>query len=528
MTFRLLLSAALIAGLSTISTAQTIVWSKDVAPILFNKCASCHRTGGIAPFSLLDYTNSFAKSGPIKTAVKSKFMPPWPPDHKFSRLAHERLLSQMEIDVISRWVDEGAAQGDPNLAPPTPTFSTDGDLPGTPDLTTLIPHYTSTATTGDVYRCFVIPSGQSVDKYITAFEAVPGNRPIVHHVLVYADTTGTCASLDAGDPGPGYTSFGGVGTNDAILLGGWVPGTQPIKFPTGFGVRLPKNSDVIIQIHYPAGTNGEVDSTKIKFFFSPTTVRNVSIDPVLNHVMPSVLQGHPLHIPANQTKTYVERLTIPFITSTILGVAPHMHLIGRSMTVFGVTAANDTQKYIRINDWDFHWQGFYMFKKLVKVPPNTTLYASAFYDNTSNNPFNPSNPPQDVNAGEATTDEMMLTYFMYTPYQAGDENIVIDGTDPLSVNNTTTYYQGQLLLAPYPNPATNEVLIKCHFDKPGTASIDMIDIQGRVVKQLARNITVKEGYSVQSYSISDLADGIYTLRMHTTEGVKTEKLVVKR
>src|SRR5690606_4991431 len=118
---------------------------------------------------------------------EKKFMPPWPPDHTYSRLAHERLLSQLEIDVIGKWVDDGAVQGDPNLAPPTPTFSTDGDLPGTANLTTTIPHYTSTANTSDVYRCFVVPSGQSVDQYITAFEAVPGNRPVVHHVLVYAD-----------------------------------------------------------------------------------------------------------------------------------------------------------------------------------------------------------------------------------------------------------------------------------------------------------------------------------------------------
>src|SRR5690606_23305312 len=141
------------------------------------------------------------------------------------------------------------------------------------------------------------------------------------------------------------------------------------------------------------------------------------------------------------------------------------------------------------------WQGFYNFKKLVKVPVGYTLYSEAFYDNTTNNPANPNNPPQDVYAGEATTDEMMLTYFMHTPYQPGDENTVIDNSDPLNISGQTNYYHGQQLLAPYPNPATNEVIIKCHFDNPAAVSIVLSDLQGRTVKQLANNKTVKAGYS---------------------------------
>ncbi|MCD6062090.1 MAG: Copper type ascorbate-dependent monooxygenase [Flavipsychrobacter sp.] len=525
---RLLLFTGTLLATCVTTKAQTPVWSTDIAPIINNKCASCHRQGGIAPFSLIGYANASSQSG-IANAVQTKRMPPWPPDPTYTRLAHERLLSQKEIDKILAWANNGKPQGDPTLAPPNPVFNPNGDLPGTPDLVTKIPHFTSTAANNDVYQCFVVPHGQSADKFITAFEAIPGNRPIVHHVLVYADTTGVCDSLDNAWPGPGYESFGGVGTNNAILIGGWVPGTSPTVMPTGFGINLPKNAKIVIQIHYPQGSTGLVDSTEIHFFFSSTPVRNVRIDPILNHLgVYTNMTPWPLQIPAHQVKTFTQQSTVSALIgdASILGVAPHMHLIGRNISVFGVKGS-DTQKFIRINNWDFHWQGFYQFRNILKMPAGTVLYSRAFYDNTTNNPFNPSNPPQVVNAGEATTDEMMLTFFVWTQYQPGDENIKIDTSTPadLSVGN---YYKGEVLFQPYPNPATDELIVKCHLDKSVTATIDLVDITGKVAKKLMAGGHIESGYSALRYSIADLPAGMYTLRLQTQEGMRTEKLVIQR
>ncbi len=520
---RFLLLPFIILGIGSAS-GQAPVWSTDVAPILFNKCAGCHRPGGIAPFSMLTYNDAQSHAAAMSAAVQTKNMPPWPPDPAYNPLAHERLLSQAEIDAIKNWAAGGAQQGDPNLAPPQPQFNANGDLPGTPDLTVQIPTFTSTASSGDVYQCFVIPSNQSAEKYITAFEAIPGNREIVHHVLVYADTTGVCANLDAATPGPGYVSFGGVGSNDARLLGGWVPGTSPIQMPNGFGIRLPKNADIVVQIHYPAGTAGQTDDTKINFFFSSAAaVRSVNIDPVLNHITNI---SPALYIPANQVKTFTEKQLVPF-NASVLGVAPHMHLIGRKIDVFGVPfGTTDTQKYIRINKWDFQWQGFYMFKKIKKAPIGTTLYSTAFYDNTSGNPANPSNPPQDVSAGEATTDEMMLTYFLWTQYQNGDENIVIDSS--FGVNVPEPLYREQELFAPYPNPASGYIVVKSYFDKPQNGSLDITDMNGRIVKRLSTDEPVKAGYQVRKYPVADIPAGIYLLRLHTGGNMLTQKLVINR
>lgn len=520
-----LLALVFASVLLNTATAQTPAWSTDIAPILYQNCATCHRSGGIAPFELLTYQDASTYGNLIAQETADRRMPPWPPDPSYSRMSHERLLSQHDIQKIADWVSGGKPQGDPNLAPPLPVFSSTGDLPGTPDLVIRIPNYTSTAANGDVYQCFVIPSGLLNGRYVRAFEAIPGNRAVVHHVLVYADTTGVCASLDAATPGPGYTNFGGVGNDDARLVGGWVPGSAPIQFPTGFGVNLPANSDIVLQIHYPEGTAGEVDSTEVHFFFTPNSnVRPLYIDPILNHVTNI---NAPLFIPANQTATFTEEFTVPGVDVSLLGVAPHMHLLGKNISCWGVKPAGDTQKIIRINDWDFHWQGFYGFKRIQKISAGTTMFAQAFYDNTSANPENPSSPPQDVSAGESTTDEMMLVYFIYTLYQTGDENVVMDTTDPLLAVNPLVYYHGEQLLDVYPNPASQEVILKYYMERETTGSADVVDMQGRVVKVLMEPAKLSKGYAACRLSLGDLPSGMYQVRLRTGDRIFTRKLAVQ-
>lgn len=507
------------------SSGQTTpVWSTDIAPILYNNCATCHHSGGLAPFSLISYNEAAGQAAGINADVQSGAMPPWPPDAAYNHLAHERLLSDADKAKIAAWVAGGTPQGNPALAPPAPVFSNNGDLAGTASLTVQIPTFTSTAASGDLYRCFVLNAGQTVDQYITAFEAIPGNRRIVHHVLVYADTTGTSTTLDAQDPGPGYTSFGGIGTNNAIMLGSWVPGSSPLKLPPGFGINLPENAKIVVQIHYPAGTAGEVDSTRIRFFFSPSAnVRNVTIAPVLNHAL-NITPA--LFIPANTVRTFTEKFVSPGLDISIMGVSPHMHLLGQNIKSFGVTPAGDTQKYISIPEWEFHWQGFYLFRSLVKVPGGTGIYAKAEYDNTTNNPENPSNPPKNVSAGESTTDEMMLVYFVFTPYMAGDEHILIDSAGTTAIRNPTTYYSGIQLLQAYPVPARDEVIAKVYFSQSGSASLDMIDGTGRLVKHVFPETKFAEGYHIFPVAVSAIAAGNYYLRLNTDRGSQVQQIIV--
>ena len=526
-----LLFVSVVAIMQTASFAQTPDWATGVAPILYNHCTGCHHDNGIAPFSLLTYNDAQINATSTAYYTGAKIMPPWPPDPTYSHMAHERVISAADIATIAAWVSGGSPEGNPALAPPTPVYSNSGMIPGTPDLVVRIPTYTSTASTSDVYQCFVVPSGLLADKFITAFEAVPGNAQAVHHVLVYADTTGTCAALQAASTTPpGYPDFGGVGSSSAIMLGGWVPGSSPMSYPNGFGVKIPHGADIVIQIHYPAGTVGMKDSTEIHFFFTPTTaVRNVSIQPLLYNgidITPA------LNIPANTTASFTEAISGPdeaaFLGDmTLLGIAPHMHLLGQNIKSYGIWPSGDTDQYIRINKWDFHWQGFYMLPKLKKIPSGTGLYANAYYDNTAANPNNPNSPPRNVSAGEQTTDEMMLVFFVLTPYQAGDENIIVDSAvvagTPQQLNN---YYHGQQLLDVCPNPAVSNLIVKCFMEDPEVASITLVDMDGKVVRQFMDNGKVSSGYSAITYSVSGLPAGTYSLEMRTTQRILTQKIVV--
>lgn len=520
-----------VAGLAimqAVAYAQIPDWATTIAPILYNHCTTCHHTGGIAPFSLITYSDAVANAISMRADVLTKKMPPWPPDPDYSHLAHERLLSNSEINAIVNWVTGGTPSGTLSLAPPAPVYSTTGMLPGTPDLVLKIPTYTSAATTTDVYQCFAIPSGLLADRYITAFEAVPGNPAIVHHVLVFADTTGACAALDAASPGPGYPHFGGIGSSSPIMLGGWVPGSVPTVLPSGFGVRIPHGADIVLQIHYPAGTAPQQDSTEVHFFFAPTTasVRNVSIDPLLYH---GFNIDRPLVIPANTTQSFYELLpgtyTSAYGDMTLLGVAPHMHLLGKTIKSYGVHPAGDTDQFIRINEWDFHWQGFYQFPRLKKVPAGSALYAEAFYDNTTANPDNPSSPPITVSAGENTTDEMMIVFLTYTQYQPGDENIVVDSAVALNLP-VPDYYHGQQLLDACPNPAVDNLIIKCYLDRPDIASVELIDMSGKIVKRLMENVRVNSGYSAITFSVSDVSPGTYTAVLKTTQQILSKQIII--
>lgn len=511
-------------GLSLGAAAQTPTWSTDVAPIIYNRCASCHRSGGVAPFTLFNYSDAIAHASTIRVQIQDGNMPPWPPDPEYKHLAHERVLTALEKQKIFDWLDGGRPRGDVSLEPPAPTFSPYGELPGTPDMILKIPAYTSNAAMGDVYRCFVLPTGLTADKFITAFECVPGNRSIVHHVLVYAETTGTSTRLDNLDPGPGYTNFGGIGTDSAILIGGWVPGATPVQYPKGFGMHLPKDAKVVMQIHYPAGSAGMSDSTELHLFFSPTnSVRNLLMIPALNHLSNI---DRPLVIPANTVQQFTEQQALP-ADITLFGVTPHMHLIGTQIESFAVSPADDTLRFISIPKWDFHWQGSYMFQKALKLPQGSIAYARATFDNTVNNPYNPSNPPQEVRAGEATTDEMMVVFFLGTFYQPGDENIVLDSVGALGVKAPQAYYANVDLLQPYPVPANEKLVVKYHLSQPSTGSVTLLDMNGRVLREIQSQQKLNAGYTALPVDVSSLPSGVYTLRLNAAGITRTRTLSIR-
>lgn len=501
---------------SAFAIGQTPTYNADVSCILYEHCTTCHHAGGIAPFGLMDYSEASAAAYGVYQAVNAGTMPPWPPNTDYNQLAHERLLTQDEIDIISDWVNGGVPEGI-GTAPQAPVYLSEEAITN-PDLVLQMDQYTINTNGNDVYRCFVIPTGLPEDVFITEIEVIPGNREAVHHVVLFQDPSTTPLQLDANDPGPGYTSFGGSGSNSSTLIGGWVPGQGKKVYPNGMGVRLPAGSNVIMQVHYPATTNGQNDQSKVNIKYTTGFVREIQINAPLNHF---TLNEGVLNIPANQVRTFTCDYTVPNqYDITVLDVSPHMHLLGKSISAWAVTPTNETIPFIEIPDWDFHWQGFYDFRNPIKIPAGSTIHSSATYDNTSNNSENPNNPPQSVTVGEATTEEMMLVFFSYTLYFPGDENIVIDNSTEHQ-NHVCDVQQVGIeeiqtpTFSTIPNPVVDEMTVR---SSGNWQQIRIMDITGQLVFECP---------FVTSVNVSSLANGIYHLTLIDNESTITKKFVIQ-
>jgi len=382
-------------------------YARDVAPILRSNCVQCHRPGQVGPFPLETYEQARKRSTDIAHVTTEREMPPWKPSADFGpAFKHSKALTQDEIVILSNWAEAGAPEG--NLADlgPSPVFSSDWAL-GTPDLVVETPNdFVIPAQGEDVYRCFVIPTNLPEDKYISAIEYHPGNRKIVHHVLGYVDITGGARIKDEKDEGPGYMCFSGPGIPTHGDLGGWAPGAEPSFLPEGVGRSLPKKADLVVQVHYHPSGKPETDRTTVGLYFSKVPVRqtlhwNAALNPGMK-------------LPAGQSNIEIKaNWEIP-VDVTALGIAPHMHLLGRDMTMTATLPDGRNLDLIQVDDWDFNWQNQYWFDRPVDLPKGSTLRVVAHFDNSSDNPRNPTNPPVEVHWGEATTDEMCIGFLAMT------------------------------------------------------------------------------------------------------------------
>jgi mono/diheme cytochrome c family protein len=395
--------------MATGTAEEPVTWSKQIARLFQEHCQACHRPGDVAPFPLVTHADAHSRADKILGAVEARKMPPWKPAPGFGDFVGSRRLSERDIETIRAWVEAGAPRGDPRDLPAPRQFPDTWTL-GAPDaILTPTEVYTVPAGDQDIYRCFVIPTSFAEDRYLAASEFIPGNRKVVHHVLTFVDTTGQAEALDRAEPGPGYTCFGGPGFVPRGGLGGWAPGAAPTVMPDGVGLLLPAGARVVMQVHYHNRTGEAVDDrTRVGLHFAqkPVAKRSRSI-PILNRGFT---------IPAGAERYEVRALwTVPPARDLhAIGIAPHMHLLGRQMSVTATYADGTVQSLIRIDDWDFHWQGAYTYARPVPLPAGTRIDVVAVYDNSEANRRNPSKPPRDVGWGEGTTDEMCIAFIRVT------------------------------------------------------------------------------------------------------------------
>lgn len=514
----IILSSFFIISCSFFMQAQSPTWANDVAPIIYNNCSSCHHAGGIGPFALMSYDDAVYNAAGIKSNVEAKLMPPWKPDPEYVHFKDERLLSDADISTITSWVDSGMASGDLAQAPLPPTFNEGSQMPVI-DQTIQWPEWT-VSTDVDQYRTFVIHSNYAEDVYLNQIEYLPGNGSVVHHMVLFYDEGSTSWTFDQLDPLPGYESYGlGPLSFTATIIGAWAPGSGIFQLPSNMGIRIPAGSDIGLEIHYSPGENGQVDSSVLNFKFNAEPApREVYMDAVLNHLWN--LTDGPLFIPANTEATFHEKYKLNGTDVSLVSVFPHMHLVGSSIKSYAVNSGGDTTKLISIPQWSFHWQGFYEYQKLIRITDLSSFWGEATYDNTINNPDNPSDPPQDVSAGEHTTDEMMIVFFAYLIYQPGDENVILDSTVtsvPAMVN------QHHLSMHVFPNPVLDQLNVGTELQKTEQLEFTLTNGEGKVSR--VWNKTISGGAQANSFSIEGLPAGIYFLKAVSSGGYAVIKVV---
>ena len=413
---RLTLLTAACAGLAVAQTplrsrsaqVERITFHKDVEPILQQNCQSCHRPGEVAPFSLLDYDSAWLFSSHIRSAVRTGYMPPWQPDRDTDvRFRDERGLTAAEIATITRWVELGAPRGNPADAPPPLEFPDSRWSLGEPDMVLEMPTpYSPDKDGADDYRCFSLAPNLPADRKIRAIEVQPGNRQIVHHVILFPDPDSESASLhDPGDPNPGYTCFGDAGFDSPGFYGGWVPGNSQQPFPEGVAMTLQANARIAMQVHYhPDGTQQQ-DQTRVGLYFTD--------EPDTTELLMLPLLNQNFTIPAGAENYEVTAQIPAFASARIHSLLPHMHLLGQQIRL-ELIRGGQMQTVIRIDDWDFDWQDTYWLEEPLLVPFGTIVRLTCVYDNSANNPDNPNQPPKPVSWGERTTDEMALMFIGVT------------------------------------------------------------------------------------------------------------------
>jgi len=388
----------------TTSLAATPTFNKDIAPILYQNCAICHRPGEVAPFSLLTYQDAAKRAQLISTVTEKRYMPPWKAEHGYGEFTNERRLTDAQIELIKAWAGAGAPEGDPADQPPVPLFA-DGWLGGQPDKVLTMPAMYSLPPDGpDRFQCFVVPLNLDRDAYVRSLEFRPDNRRVVHHALVFLDSNGAARQLAS--PDGSYPCFGGPRFQGAGLIGGWAPGSVPLANTEPGSRPVTKGSDLVIQIHYHPSGKLEQDQSSVGLKFSdrPGSRGRTAI----------MLFNSRINIPPGDSHYVVRASLVMPRDVDLTGIAPHAHYLGKEMKITARLPDGAEKPLIWIKDWDFNWQGAYQYAKPIALPKDTRVDLEYVYDNSENNHRNPAHPPVRVRWGEQTTDEMALAFLAVT------------------------------------------------------------------------------------------------------------------
>ena len=381
-------------ALAVAASAPKPTFTKDVAPILYSRCAECHRAGEAAPMSLLTYAEARPWAKSIREAVVRRRMPPWLADPRFGHFANNRRLTDAEIETIVAWTNMGAPEGNPADLPAAPKFE-QGWVIGKPDVVIALEKEVDVPADGVVpYLYQRVHTNFTEDKWVQAAELRPGDRGVLHHIIV------TVAPKGAGDIESGETARRGGGDK----LCGFAPGEQPKIFPAGTAKLVPAGSDLIFQLHYTPNGAAAKDRSYLGLIFAK--------EPVEQRVLTGMAVNAGFRIPAGDPAHEVRSTFVAKEDIRIVDLMPHMHVRGKDFKYTAVYPDGREEVILDVPRYDFNWQLLYRLEKPLLLPKGGKLECVAHFDNSPNNKFNP-DPKKDVVWGPQTWEEMMIGWFDY-------------------------------------------------------------------------------------------------------------------
>lgn len=383
-----------------IETGGSVTWYGDVAHVAAKKCMSCHNDD--APtFSMARYGDALRARAPLMAAYTGDgTMPPWKPSGDCNSYVGERTLSTEEKALFQAWADGGALEGDPAAGPAVPEAG--AALPRVDRHLEMPGAYVPQPAAGDVndLRCFVLDPEVTEPEQLTGFDVRPGEKAVVHHVLLYMADAPEAVALDEADPDLGYACAGGPVAPSAKVIAGWVPGMPANRYPDGTGIPLEPGSAIIMQIHYNTLQAGPLaDRSTVELMLAEV--------PPEHPAQITPLRDAGFAIPP-QTEGYTSRASVEVpAEATVWAVAPHMHLFGRRALIDVERQSGDDTCLLDIPDWDFNWQQFYFFDSPtgIRLEAGDRVTLSCTWDNDS---------ASTVRWGDGTEDEMCIAYAYVT------------------------------------------------------------------------------------------------------------------
>lgn len=394
---------------------RDLTYNKDIEPIFRANCATCHRPNDIAPFSLLTYEDASRRGRMIEFTTRKGYMPIWKAEEGYGTFSNEHRLSQYQKDLIGKWVKTGMKEGSVEALVPKPaTTHTEWKL-GQPDLILQMEAYDLPANGEDQYRVFVMEGKIPRGKTISAVDFKPGDPAVVHHSTIFLDYTGVLSAYDKEDPKPGYDAFEKGGTMEfgsAVSVCGWAPGVGPYSYPEGVGFYVENDAQIAFENHYHLTGKATTDQSYIGIYYADK--------PVEKYITGSIIGTQRLQIPANESK--YEKTVWTYVPADIelYDLTPHMHYIGKEVTVDAVLPNGDVKPLLHLTDWDLRWQSVYTLRELTRIPKGSILKAHFVFDNSDDNADNPYYPSQEMYWGWGSNDEMCEVYFSYVPVSNKD------------------------------------------------------------------------------------------------------------